>query len=462
LDEDTLVLIDEEVALLGHLGELTTNLRHETFEVVELKGTILFLSQQCLAESLCFFVFGMWLLLVCLFLILYLIWRYIFSSFPLQATEASIPLVQPCYPLLGNALDYKSHPDQFLLKQHQRYGGIFEINLAGMKTIILTSDSILKQFDSMSEKALSSQVAVADIGFEFTLGNFNIYFGTAIHKLILKNYFSSSQQITLITKSLQRSIRRILDKESTFLSPTPTATDGIQKSDSVKRRVIPDFFHFIRRIILLTIIEEFLSPQLVEYYQHIVTNTRTRTDTSRSSSSTQVDFVTDFMELQDEIERATATAAVLPRWLALPLCLWRCEKNRKVLVERLERVIQTIGADVASGKLSSEAEGIWLKGMKEMKREGSDDYYCNREIAELFIGLLFAAHKNPGTLLDLSSLLSPHSLLSILSFLSLFSNRRCPSHSLPHGVIPPSFSLTLFLLHSSSLSSCTIISLSSL
>jgi hypothetical protein len=256
-----------------------------------------------------------------------------------------------------------------------------------MKTVILTSDSILKQFDSMPEKALSSQVAVADIGFEFTLGNFNIYSGTAIHKLILKNYFSSPHQIVTITKSLQRSIRQILGRESSLLKVVGEKPREGTGGTGVAVRVIPDFLHFIRRIILVTIIEEFLSPHLIEYY---------RQSGGSNNNNNSLDLVKDFMELQDEIERATATAAVLPRWLALPLCLWKCERNRKLLVQRLETVIQTIGADVASGRLSSEAEGIWLKGMKEMKRDGSDECYGNREIAELFIGLLFAAHKNPG------------------------------------------------------------------
>jgi hypothetical protein len=82
------------------------------------------------------------------------------------------PQAQPCLPFLGNALHYKDHPDEFLSKQAALLGEVFTVNLAGLKTTILSSKATMKQFALTSERILSSRAAVADFGFRYTLGGF--------------------------------------------------------------------------------------------------------------------------------------------------------------------------------------------------------------------------------------------------------------------------------------------------
>jgi hypothetical protein len=330
-------------------------------------------------------------------LLLFALWRYKSSKPSSPSSSIAIPVVQPSLPFLGNALQYKKSPHQFLIDSSRRYGGIFMINLAGMKTFILTSDSLLKQFDSISNSSqiLSNHQAINDFGFGYTLGEFNVFHGTEIHKFVIKNYLTSSSNLQKIIPFFTQTIRKRFFTEvlSLTASPISSAPSGVTPEMKKEEIVIPNFLHFIRRVILGSIIETFLSSHFMSYYSLLISE-------SEGRPKATCDVIDDFMAFQDEIETATATAAVLPQWLAVFVCLQRCQANRMILVKRFQIVIQAITADVATGKLSEEeAEGIWLKGMKSMQREGKGEEqgsYGTQEMAQLFIGLLFAAHKNPG------------------------------------------------------------------
>lgn len=118
------------------------------------------------------------------------------------------------------------------------------------------------------------------------------------------------------------------------------------------------------------------------------------------------------------MEEATAKATVLPRWLAKPIFLNPVAKLRQPLVAMLSPTIASMWA----GNVSAGAWPLALKGVKRAnlpgyneflghvgkpnapigsgggkdKRENVDDGILTPdEAADLVVGLLFAAHKNP-------------------------------------------------------------------
>ena len=80
-------------------------------------------------------------------------------------------------------------------------------------------------------------------------------------------------------------------------------------------------------------------------------------------------------------EDATAKAAVLPKWLAVPALLSSVRTKRR----RLQ--LQIVGRLKPLLASESEPNGFWLS---EVYPEHSLE-----DIAEYIVGLLFAAHKNP-------------------------------------------------------------------
>eukprot|EP00602_Paraphysomonas_sp_CaronLab_P009322 CAMPEP_0185037352 /NCGR_PEP_ID=MMETSP1103-20130426/31618_1 /TAXON_ID=36769 /ORGANISM="Paraphysomonas bandaiensis, Strain Caron Lab Isolate" /LENGTH=373 /DNA_ID=CAMNT_0027575283 /DNA_START=406 /DNA_END=1527 /DNA_ORIENTATION=+ len=134
---------------------------------------------------------------------------------------------------------------------------------------------------------------------------------------------------------------------------------------------VDDFMLFIRCCILTVMTQAFISTSLVDLYYEL------------NGSN----FAREFMEFQDEVENATASAAVLPLWLAKPVCLWKVASHRKVLVTKLASSIQKLWTAVDTGVMGKNEEGIWLRAMRS-------DGHSAEEAAELCVGLLFAAHKN--------------------------------------------------------------------
>ena len=187
---------------------------------------------------------------------------------------------------------------------------------------------------STMNSVLSATAAIADLGFNHTLGEFNVMNGASVHKTVIKNnYFTPSQ-----LNSTAGHFRRYID----------TAVSD-QLSRLKDQSCIPDFISFIRKVVLSTIIDDMLGSKLLKQYH--TNNGRTVTNVSPAVVATESDgrgdFIEDFIALQDGIEDATATATVLPDWLALPTCLWAAASRREKLTRRLVGCLQAlwIGGD---------------------------------------------------------------------------------------------------------------------
>lgn len=102
-----------------------------------------------------------------------------------EDSQCSIPKATPSLPIIGHALYYKSDPPAFLQQQFDKHGPVFELNLAGFKTVILCDEEALRQFALAPEKDISSTQATADFGFKQTLGALNTFVGVAVHRRIL-------------------------------------------------------------------------------------------------------------------------------------------------------------------------------------------------------------------------------------------------------------------------------------
>lgn len=222
---------------------------------------------------------------------------------PKKNTKYLPPSSTPSLPLFGNALHYKHHPAIFLVDQAKKHGAVFSLNLAGMKTTILTSKETLRQFSHSPETILSSRFAVSDFGFRYTLGDYNVFHGTDIHKSIIKSKYSSINEMNQAFNRILISIDEILRTE-------------IKNS----KGSISDIITFIRKVILLAISWELIGKSVIEIY----------------NSKPGQDFLIDFMLFQDCVEDVTAKAAVLPTWLALPICLWKSEVRRKCIVSKID------------------------------------------------------------------------------------------------------------------------------
>lgn len=224
------------------------------------------------------------------------------------------PLASPHVPIFGNALEYKKGPAKFLIATAAKCGPVFRLNLAGMHTTVVCSAETMKQFAFAPTSVLSAKAAVADLGFDYTLGRFNVSQGTDIHKRIIKtNYFTTAQlekSASLLRQYIESSIKLEL---------------GVLGSP-----VIPDFMAFVRKVVLSAMIGEMLGSSLSEQY---------------GSLGPGFSLVDDFIVLQDGIEDATAKAAVLPAWLAGPACLWTAATRRGRMVRRLHKCLEAIWAE---------------------------------------------------------------------------------------------------------------------
>ena len=100
-----------------------------------------------------------------------------------------------------------------------------------------------------------------------------------------------------------------------------------------------------------------------------------------------LEVLSNFMTFQDQLEDATAKAVILPRWLSLPLFLWPVQRRRQVLQTQIRKILSTMVRDIDTNDASP--LGWWLQQHIDSKR------YSLEEIAELVVGLWFAAHKNP-------------------------------------------------------------------
>lgn len=259
-------------------------------------------------------------------------------------TKSDIPMAHGGIPFLGHALAYKQDPASFLCSQHYP---IFQINLVGRRMIVVSSDErAMKQVATLPERILSARQAVADVGFEYTLGLFNVYKGTDWHKRILKDYvYNQTTTRTNVMPAVFENLVTAFDKE------TSTQNDNNM-----------DLFVLMRRCMLRAMLTYMIAPSILDgQYEK---------------------FLTDFMEFQDMVEDATAKAAVLPRFLSVPLVLQPVQRKRLELTMNLTEMIQT------TWRNNGTAMGPWLQAFRK-------EDIAAEEAAELTLGLMFAAHKNP-------------------------------------------------------------------
>ena len=167
------------------------------------------------------------------------------------------------------------------------------------------------------ESTLSSYEAIAQIGFDATLGTNYVFVGTEFHKKLLKDAFCHDFNISC--KMATQQMSQALDKELLLLdlfSPSNTANPY---SSSKSYSLAPDVFQLACTpiIILSTILAVFYGICFLED-RHIF-------------------LLKDLLELQDKIEHATAAVAILPHrvanWLVLgPTCKFQLKVQEKIVL----------------------------------------------------------------------------------------------------------------------------------
>ena len=210
-------------------------------------------------------------------------------------------------PILGHALRYKEDPAAFLSWAVKEVGAVFRVNLAGKRMVVVGPlRSAIQAVATASESKLSARRAVADIGFEQTLGPRNVYEGTDVHKLFLKEAYGGGRlddEVAPLWEALGRALRRELAAHGGGgASPA--------RGEAAAATTVPDLFALVRATVLRCQVERLLGAAVLEH-------------------AGDEAFVAAFMGFQDAIEDATAKAAVLPRALALPLVRRRRRLRRR-------------------------------------------------------------------------------------------------------------------------------------
>eukprot|EP00814_Leptocylindrus_danicus_P010612 CAMPEP_0116006950 /NCGR_PEP_ID=MMETSP0321-20121206/2020_1 /TAXON_ID=163516 /ORGANISM="Leptocylindrus danicus var. danicus, Strain B650" /LENGTH=411 /DNA_ID=CAMNT_0003475575 /DNA_START=211 /DNA_END=1446 /DNA_ORIENTATION=+ len=210
----------------------------------------------------------------------------------------------------------------------------------------------MKQVASLPSSIMSSEKAIADIGFEYLLGKTNVFQGTAWHKRILKDeIFDSSKFKPSFLPSLRAELAKAMENEIKNLA-TPAKSSTL----------IPDLFGFVRRVVLRTMLNKLIGLYL--------------------NDDDETALLDDIMSFQDIVEDATATAAVMAGFVARPFVLRPVERRRK----SIEKIIA--GEKVWSNNPLKGQWGPWLRIFYESRTS-------SEEAATLVVGLMFAAHKNP-------------------------------------------------------------------
>ena len=250
--------------------------------------------------------------------------------------DGNIPWATGAIPLLGHALAYKRDPAGFITEQRKLVGDVFRLNLAGKRMIVVAGGAEnVKAVAFASERRFSARAAVRDVGFGELLGERNVDAGTDFHARVLRRWRLDDAEIAELAVALDEG----LDAELTG-------------------KEVPDLLAAIRGAVLRAVLSRLIGGGILEH-----------------GGSELVDSIVEF---QDGVEEATAAAAVLPRWLALPLILWPAARRRRRLETRIAAALE--GGDGERGP--------WATAFGERNLPSSI-------AAEFAVGLLFAAHKNP-------------------------------------------------------------------
>jgi cytochrome P450 len=313
-------------------------------------------------------------------LIVQFVWNYYHarksqSSHRTGSRKCNIPWAPGAIPILGHALLYKQDPAKFLVTTSQKLR-IFQLNLAGKRMVLVCGPEEQRQVASMPESIFSARQAVADIGFEYTLGSTNVHEGTDFHKGIVKGIFhnpnEADRQVTVWLKSIQDALDldEVTDCCCSELSSSTTSgtATGFSKS-----RV--NFLNTIRRVLLRATVEVMIGKAFLDGWDNF-------------------DFISEFMSFQDSLEDVTAKSVVLPRPLALVTMLWPFQRRRLALQKTIEGRLKLMYGnnknDDGGDDDDDMKKGFWLRAI-----EADHNYIDMGTISELIVGLLFAAHKNP-------------------------------------------------------------------
>jgi len=280
--------------------------------------------------------------------------------------------------LLGHALRYKADPPGFLRASAEATGGggLLEINLAGRRMVIVTSststasssststtdedggdgdEDAMRTVATLPESVCSARHAVAEIGFEYLLGNFNVYWGTDVQKRVLKNALFHPLKWQHRAPLFCDSLRRHMLSE-------------VEKRNSNNGTAVVSLLPFIRRVTILVVVEQFLGDSFLE----------------------GDNWIDEFMAFQDRLEDATAAGAVLPRFVAVPLVYRPVAKQRRHLEETIATMVRGAMQQADTAKM-----GFWLAEILDESSELPPSASLSiNQISQLIVGLLFAAHKN--------------------------------------------------------------------
>ena len=109
-----------------------------------------------------------------------------------RSARSTVPAAPGAVALLGHALAYKADPAGFLCAARARVGAVFRVNLAGKRMVVVgASRAAARRVALAPERALSSRDAVMAVGFEQTLGAYNVRYGTDFHRRALKDAFGA-------------------------------------------------------------------------------------------------------------------------------------------------------------------------------------------------------------------------------------------------------------------------------
>ena len=248
-------------------------------------------------------------------------------------------------PLLGHALAYRRDPPGFLRKTLSKHP-VAKIDLAGTHMVIMEGN--LKIALASERNVASARHAIANLGFEETLGAFNVHSGTDIHKRIIKEILNhdANDLFQQWTSSLRRAVK-----------------DQVRASGNQKVEI----FVLFRQIMLQFVLDNMIG---IDFLQE------------------NDDFLDRYIRFQDNLEDATAKAVALPKWIATPLILRPVRTQRKLIEKDIASRLKDIIAQAEEKNEDSNPRhiGMWLRLVYKD--------HSIADIAELVVGLLFAVHKN--------------------------------------------------------------------
>jgi len=271
------------------------------------------------------------------------------SSEKNDSQNPTIPWAPGAVPILGHALQYRENPEKFLVNIYSQFGTNFQLNLAGRYMTLICGPRDQRKIATSPESIMSARTAVAELGFEQTLGKRNVS-GESIDflKKAIKSVWHKDPSGQV--QGWKRAIERAMEKE--------VAASNAEKLD---------FLHLNRRVLLRAVIEHMICPEMLD----------------KSKWDDGFDFLHEYMNFQDMLEDVTAKAGVIHRCIALPIFLWPAQRRRLHLQKKIEQHLKLHILHDTSAKT-----GFWLHEMIKNK-------FNAPEIAEFTIALLFAAHKNP-------------------------------------------------------------------